>query len=62
MKEKKEVVATAQQKERVTVKERITYWKGKIREAKRESIEENAMKMGRGSCRSFVSDRIKKEW
>lgn len=36
MKEKKEVVATLQQKERVTVKERITYWKGKIREAKRE--------------------------
>lgn len=36
MKEKKEVVATSQQKERVTVKERIAYWKGKIREAKRE--------------------------
>lgn len=36
MKEKKEVVATSQQKERVTVKERINCWKGKILKAKRE--------------------------
>lgn len=36
MKEKKQVVATSQQKERVTVKELINCWKGKILKAKRE--------------------------